>query len=176
MMVAVSIFSLVMMVAIGAVLSIVSANKKGQALSSVINNLNFALESMNRDLRTGSGYVCESGGSSDCTSIKFDSSQYHTEVTYSLQGNTIIKTKDGVSSSIISSEVYIEKMIFSIADEFPAYPKAGYTQTDLGQARIFLTIKGCAKASRQPTGCGATEKDISTFNLQTLLTQRKFDI
>lgn len=57
-MVAVSIFTIVMVVALGAILSIVNANRKAQALHTVINNVNLAIETMTRDLRTGYNYKC----------------------------------------------------------------------------------------------------------------------
>ena len=57
--VALGLFTIVMFVATGALLSIVSVNKKAQAQQSAINNLNFALENMTRSLRTGYNYHCE---------------------------------------------------------------------------------------------------------------------
>lgn len=59
-MVAVSIFTVVMVVALGAILSIVNANRKAQSLHTVINNVNLAVETMTRDLRTGYNYECGS--------------------------------------------------------------------------------------------------------------------
>ncbi len=43
MIVAVAVFSIVMVVGAGALLSIVDANRRGQAQQTVINNLNFAI-------------------------------------------------------------------------------------------------------------------------------------
>ena len=62
-MVSISIFTVVMVVALGAILSIVNANRKAQSLHTVINNVNLAVETMTRDLRTGYGYKC---GGVDC--------------------------------------------------------------------------------------------------------------
>ena len=42
-MVSLAIFSIVVLVATGALLSILNANKKTQALKAVVNNFNFAL-------------------------------------------------------------------------------------------------------------------------------------
>ncbi len=61
MMVSVSIFLIVMVISLGAVLSIVDGNKKVQAINSVSNNLNTAIESMVRDIKTGYAYVCGTG-------------------------------------------------------------------------------------------------------------------
>jgi len=51
MLVAVSLFVFVMLIGVGVLLSIIDANRKARALSSVMNNLNFALESMSRNIR-----------------------------------------------------------------------------------------------------------------------------
>ena len=61
MIVAVGLFSLVMLVSVGALLSLTGANRKAQALQSVMNNLNIALDGMVRSIRMGSDYHCGAG-------------------------------------------------------------------------------------------------------------------
>lgn len=62
MMVSVSIFLIVMTIVLGALLSIIDGNKKTQSINSVANNLNAAIESFTRDLKTGYSYRCVSSG------------------------------------------------------------------------------------------------------------------
>lgn len=62
MMVAVAIFSMVAVISISALLALVDANRRSQALFSVVNNLNFAVEGMTRQMRTGAYYHCGSAG------------------------------------------------------------------------------------------------------------------
>lgn len=177
-MVAVSIFSLVMMVAIGAVLAIVSANKKAQALSSVMTNLNFALESMVRDLRTGNTYECGDGPAetptpTDCAGggdifITFYSSQYANEdgsssvVSYGHEGGGITKYTniDGEERSypLTAAEVEIESLRFYVQ---------GTDDEDELQPRILVVIKG------HTGGVGQVQTD---FSIQTTVLQRKLDI
>ena len=64
LIVSLGIFTAVMFIATGALLSIINVNKKAQAQQSAINNINFALENMARNIRTGSSYVCSSDGDS----------------------------------------------------------------------------------------------------------------
>jgi len=64
MMVASAIFTVVSVVAIGAVITVNNANRKAQAIRAVVDNLNFTMESMSRKLRVGSQYHC---GTSDGT-------------------------------------------------------------------------------------------------------------
>lgn len=63
MIVALGIFSIVAVVALGALVKIISANKKAQTLQASITNLNFALESMSREMRVGTNYYCNAGTS-----------------------------------------------------------------------------------------------------------------
>lgn len=58
MLVSVGLFSVVMLVAVAAILSIIGNNKKAQGINNVVNNLNFAIESMVRDMKTGYLYKC----------------------------------------------------------------------------------------------------------------------
>lgn len=59
MMVSVTIFSIVMLIGASSVLAIVNANRKAQSIKSVVNNLNFALETMSRNIRVGTTYRCD---------------------------------------------------------------------------------------------------------------------
>ena len=63
MLVSVALFSAVMLIGAGALLSLIDANRKAQSLNSVMNNLNFALESMSRNIRVGTTYHCETDNS-----------------------------------------------------------------------------------------------------------------
>lgn len=58
LMVSVSIFSVVMLIVIGALITLNNANQKAQAIRAVVDNLNFAMEDVTRNVRTGGGYKC----------------------------------------------------------------------------------------------------------------------
>ncbi len=62
MMVSLAIFSMVAVVALGAFVKIISANHKAQSLQSGINNLNFALEGISREIRAGQYFNCSTSG------------------------------------------------------------------------------------------------------------------
>ncbi len=57
-LVSLAIFSIVMVVAGGIILSVISSNKQNQAINGVVNNLNYSIESMVRDIKTGYTYRC----------------------------------------------------------------------------------------------------------------------
>jgi len=174
--VAVGIFSIVMVMAISAVLSIVSANKKAQSLSSVINNLNFVFESMVRDLRTGTEYSsCGLSGSgidnviTDC--IGFKSSQEDgSRVEYELSGKSITKRVDGDPIALTADEVAIDHLLFTISDVGKPF------ESNFVQPTILITLKGYAGNASKDISETVTVKDDSRFNLQTLVVQRKLDI
>lgn len=58
MIVSLAIFSIVVTVSVGALLVLVGTNQQLQGEQSVMTNLSFALDSMTREIRTGSGYYC----------------------------------------------------------------------------------------------------------------------
>ncbi|MCA9359669.1 prepilin-type N-terminal cleavage/methylation domain-containing protein [Candidatus Kaiserbacteria bacterium] len=59
MIVSLGVFSVVITIAVGALLGLISANEQLQAEQSVMTNLSFALDSMTREIRTGTNYFCD---------------------------------------------------------------------------------------------------------------------
>ena len=57
-LVALSIFAIVVVVALAALVKIIDANKKSQTIQDAVVNMSFTMESMTRELRTGSTYYC----------------------------------------------------------------------------------------------------------------------
>lgn len=58
MIVSLALFSVVVTISVGALLSIISANEQLQEEKSVLTNLSFAIDSMTREIRTGEHYYC----------------------------------------------------------------------------------------------------------------------
>jgi prepilin-type N-terminal cleavage/methylation domain-containing protein len=92
MMVSVSLFLIVMVISLGAVLAIVDGNKKAQAINSVSNNLSSAIESMVRDIKTGYAYSCPVGGTPLTVPL--------TGVTFDTGAGTCIPGIDNITSEI----------------------------------------------------------------------------
>ncbi len=61
-MVATSIFMIIMLIAMGALISSSDTAKKAQALRIAMDNVNFAMESMTRSIRMGTDYYCVDAG------------------------------------------------------------------------------------------------------------------
>jgi prepilin-type N-terminal cleavage/methylation domain-containing protein len=58
LLVSVFIFSMVMLIAVGSLLSMIDANRKAQTIKSAVNNLSFALDGMSRSIRIGTNFRC----------------------------------------------------------------------------------------------------------------------
>lgn len=64
MMISAGLFTIIILIGIGAVLTVTSVHKKNQKLRSVVDTISFAMEDMARNARLGSMYNC--GGMGDC--------------------------------------------------------------------------------------------------------------
>ncbi len=60
-LVALSLFTVVVTMAVGTLLVLIDANTRQQYVQSVVTNISFALDSMTRDIRTGYHYYCING-------------------------------------------------------------------------------------------------------------------
>lgn len=185
MLVAVGLFSVVMLVAVSAILSIIGNNKKAQGINNVVNNLNFAIESMVRDMKTGYLYKC--GGTlpiaqttdllcpdsvTPRSSIEFFStlSGTPTQVQYrfvppagsdsNYVPGHIVKTTGATGSPVdltSKSDVDIQSVEMYIHSPLPGDP------TQPSQPSIFLIIRGKANI---------LENEVTEFGLQTFISQR----
>ncbi|MES2668745.1 MAG: prepilin-type N-terminal cleavage/methylation domain-containing protein [Patescibacteria group bacterium] len=90
LIVSLAVFSMVMLVVMGAYLTLISLDRQARASNQLAATLNFSVESMARTLRTGTEYDCGAGGApQNCTSgadsITFMDSQ-NRQVSYRLMG------------------------------------------------------------------------------------------
>jgi prepilin-type N-terminal cleavage/methylation domain-containing protein len=80
LLVALSIFAIIMTASVGTLLTLIDMNAKGQALYTATTNLSFALDSITRELRMGYTYYCDlksaapsnlPAGQHDCSASNF---------------------------------------------------------------------------------------------------------
>ena len=91
-MVSICIFSIVMAMGMGAILTLVNVNRQAQAMRVAMDNINFALDSMSRDIRVGTKYSLNcANNSSPCQDFSF-TDKYGRQVEYSLVNSAIEKT------------------------------------------------------------------------------------
>lgn len=169
MIVAVGLFAVVATVAVTALVSIVDANRKAQALQSVINNLNIAVDGMARSIREGNNYRCGSTSGGDCpngsTSFYFesygDAAGNADDWVYSFSNGRIYKSEDNGASTvpITAQEVTIDSMTFYVT---------GTTPGDYNQPKVMIVIKGTA---------GGSKVNVRTsFHVQSTVVQRVLDL
>jgi len=168
LMTAVSIFLVVMTISMGAILGIFSANDKVGSLKIVMDNLNFATETMSREIRFGTRYHCGSGdftlpencaGGAD--SISFLSNDGTQQIRYRLSGTSIEKSINAASpsaiyTSVTAPEINIQSLTFYVT---------GATLDNL-QPRVVIMIKGSA---------GNKPSSQTEFTMQTAVSQRLLD-
>ncbi len=172
-MVSLSVFIIIMTISLGSILSILGANEKSHTKKTAMDNLNFALESMARTVRFGTGFYCgttavvapDPAPTNDClvggsSSFSVRASD-NTLVVYSLSGGKIMKSvNNGVASAITSPEMTISRLTFYVAN-------SSAFGVDYAQPRVLMVLSGTV---------GSKTSTQSTFNLQTMMSQRKLDI
>jgi prepilin-type N-terminal cleavage/methylation domain-containing protein len=184
-LVSTAIFTIVMVIALGALLAMVESDRKAQTIKTVINNLNFALDSMSRTIRTGENYAC----GSDTTDCRLNPSRYFSfinadreNVAYCVptSGGSIMRqeTTGSLSTScstaggflpVTSEEVIIEKLSFYLV---------GVGSGDTIQPKVTILVSGYVKTGKGESSlaaCKVAGSKCSIFNLQTSVTQRIYD-
>ena len=174
MLVSISVFMVVMLVAASSPLSIIDGNGKAQSLKSAINNLNFALEDMEKNIRVGTDYkwgtsYCPSG-KDDCigfTSYKDSASDGNDFIVYRFNDKSIERCVKPNSTSYTISNCSIFDYIRITAPEVYIDYLGFYPSSPSGteNPRVLIVVGGYA---------GEKERIKTKFNLQTTVSQRPF--
>ena len=187
-MISVAMFSVVMTVALGALLAMSDSDRRAQGLKSVVNNLNFALDSITRTVRTGYNYHCGTSGSDlstpspqNCTGA---GSSYlglraadGSLVAYCLYNGAIMRQQISSGSLSVdcsstnfspmtSKELTVSNLQFIVLGSCPSQGGSGCT-ADTIQPKVTVLVTGVLS-----TGGSATPVQ---FSLQTSGTQRIYD-
>jgi prepilin-type N-terminal cleavage/methylation domain-containing protein len=175
LMVSISIFSIIMLTALGSFVITVNVAKKARALRTAMDNVSFAMESMTRSIRMGTNYYCGTFDISDynetsnspidgCPLISFIpfGGGFNARVGYQKKtgtnGKMTIMRFDSLNPSgvqIVSSDVTINTLNFFVN---------GNTPGDHIQPSVFIIMKGSVTVN------GVT----TPFDIQTLASQRNF--
>ncbi len=180
LMIATTLFTIIMMMGVGSLVVSSNSAKSAQKLRISVDNVNFAMESMTRELRMGTYYYCGSaealftpGLTSDCSGgnvIVFTPQQTGGapgRVAYMLvprskngvlDGTNSLKKCDGNAGNcfdIVSPDVNIETLKFYVNGSTP-------TEADGIQPSIRILIRGLVVVKGVP----------KMFTLQTMASQR----
>ncbi len=159
MIVAVFLFTVVMLVAVAALVAVMDANRRVQSTKVVMNNVHFALESMTRDIRTGGEYQALS--ETDFAFVDKDGC----DVTYALvknetsNGSTIVRSVDPGKGSCAKPQTENAPVTAPEVDvSFMGFYMGGGAQPS-----VKIVIRGVA---------GTNERSRVPFDVQTFIVQR----
>ena len=178
MIVSVALFAIVMLVCVGALLSLVGANRKVHALQSVMDNLNVTLDGMVRAIRMGSNFHCGAGNyqiTRDCAlgDIIFAFEPFGKKstdppwiYTYDPSTKRLYKTTNGGSPVVITApEITIDSMTFYVVGTSRG---CSISPCDTIQPKVVVVIKGTAPVTNSVAR--------TTFHLQVTAVQRALDL
>lgn len=175
MLVAVSIFSIVMTISVGTLIVLLSAAGVAQTAQTLTSNLSFAFDSMSRHIRTGYDYYCTSTvtpngnalpvGTLDCVGgeavFVFTEGESGDRVAYRFDASTDAlyrKVESGSWLRLTSEEIAIDSFLFVLD---------GSTGGDSTQPTVRMLLSASAAA-------GVPE--VTPFYLQTTVTSKQLNI
>lgn len=194
LLVATSIFVVVMVLGLSVLMSVNNANKKSQAMRSVMDNLNFAMENMSRNIRYGYNYGCGaySGAMNFNTNCDFS---MITDNPIAGSSSIIFQIDDRIVGPQ-KKDTYIYQLKFNYTGTVPTgyiercispwgyfpYECAPITAPDLNVTTLRFSVVGAVSGdARQPgvgvfvEGVAMVGKEQSPFKLQTFFTQRQYE-
>lgn len=184
LMVSLSLFIIVVLALVGSLYNVNDASRKVQAMRTVMDNLNFAVESMSRTIRTGEDITCSESGVDVCpiASIGNGQTNDYLSVRSTLGENARIEYQWVVDANqhgrvekrrtelnddgtpifgtttefipITSPEINVEKFSFYVS---------GVGDNDGEQPNVIINMQGVASAGRD---------NVAPFSIQTFLSQR----
>lgn len=153
MLVSMALFSIVIVVIMGSILTIVDVNRKSQSLTVVMNDLNFVLESITRTVKTG-----EIQDVSDGVIRVTDQNGRDIRYRWNEEEGTIERDVDDNGTnyiSLTSDQIEITDADFVLFDNNDNY-----------QPRLLIAVEGEVTI---------TERIRSAFKIQTSVAQRNLD-
>lgn len=174
LMVSTTIFIIITISSIGALLVLMGATKDSRGLRFAMDNVNFAMESMTRSIRMGIDYNC----SADYNALYENCASGNNIITFTPQAGTVsgsdkityklserndythtikrcVGSLEKSCIDIVSSDVNIEVLRFFVEGSDPA---------DAIQAKVYILLKGSVVVKGKKT----------SFMIQTLASQRNY--
>src|SRR3989344_344014 len=165
MMISTGIFAVVIIIAVGAMLSLNQAQVKAGNIQNIQDNIRFTLESMTKEFMTGVNFNSAACGFDGCTEINFVR-QDGISAGYCLDSGAVKRFVSPVtctspgSSSITSSAVLVSKLYFYVTGKEPGPAD--------GQPRITITIES--------RSVNPTLQFNTALNMETTVTARLRDL
>ncbi len=195
-LVAVTLFSVVMVISTSTIFSVIAGNRKSQAINSVVNNLNFSIESMVRDIKTGYRYKCDYGSMPDtmasaladdytCMTPSVAESQILFVSTLTGEPSAVEYKFEGQSGEIPGRIMRTERV--EADDGSTSITTAPLTSPDINvtDVRFFINSRGIGSGTQpsvfliitaEAADGGNKDAQISKYRIQTFISQRILNI
>jgi len=203
MIVSLALFSVVVTISVGALLVLIASNQRFQNEQTVMTNLSFALDSMTREIRTGTNYYCDAQNSKnagpngrkifrdgdDLDSAPVQDCYNGNSASRVYQGMSFVESGQSITGAADTKIVYFydsdEQSLFRrvSGESAQSIVSSGIVITD---AEFFVTssaeLDSASGDTRQPMvtiyleakdSNDATEK---VYQIQTTVTQRTLDL
>lgn len=160
MIVSVGLFSVVMLVATAAYLTLISMDRQTRATSDLMTNMSFAVDSMTRSIRTGTDFC-----TATCAPSKFSfiDSEGRT-IIYTLDNGQIMRQIDGATPLAITDP----RIKVDATNGLRFYVWGEAAGAGDGQPRVVFTVKGSITPD--------SNQEAVEFVVQGGATQRAIDL
>ena len=190
MLVSLAVFAMVVTMSVGTLIVLIGANEQLQDQQTTISNLSFALDSMTRDIRTGTDYHCDDStfagqesavvvdGPQDCkngaSGISFIESggsltgPAFDRLAFYFNGDTLYRRiGDDPEEQILSSDIKIHTGVFMVTGS----ERLSENDTDIEQPTVTIYMKA---SDPSVDDCDASPS--ACVHIQTTVTQRILDL
>ncbi|MGH7175051.1 MAG: PulJ/GspJ family protein [Minisyncoccia bacterium] len=169
MLVSVALFAIVMLMVASAYLIVIASNRQAQAVANASDNLAFALETMTRSIRTGTGYGCGVAGQDDspCGGSFVFTDANGCAVNYFVSGSVIYESGNGVSPCPPSNEPLTGAAVTVSSLKFYLQGSPNTSASDYLQPHVTISVKGSVASGPNTT---------VPFDIETGATMRGTDL
>lgn len=173
-MIALSVFLIVIVIGVGALINAYLINKKSQDMRSIMDGLSFSMDDMSKSIRTGYDYHCLDGQGGSDISIAYSclggygiafkhidpNNNNVYQWVYSIQSGKLYRSTDGGNSAVqmTPNEIVLDGSTYN-------FSVIGAENTDTEQPLVIIRLVGKITSSRVET----------PFSLQTAVSQRLVD-
>lgn len=181
LMVATSVFIVIMLSAISSLNIANSVNKRSQQLGLVMDNVNFAMESMTRSLRMGTNYICKQG--SDDIDLSAESSSLDcgfdtVDGGYLVAFKPSLSTSSGLLAYKLNKDTTTNIRSLQKCDSKNICVDMTSSNVDIDTLKFFVIGAEDSKDGIQPSvyiimrGTVTVKGESTSFAIQTMASQR----
>jgi len=161
--VSIGIFSIIMLLATGAYLSLISYTHEARATSTLMTSLSYSIDQMAREVRTGVDYKCGPGDCTAGTTLSLTNDQGD-DVTYTLINGAIGRCVNQSACSASTAAALTDPAI--TVSHLLFYVKGTSSSDDI-QPSVVMVVQGqAAVPGSSPV----------SFSIQTSATERLIDL